>query len=616
MSFLDRELFGKASFSVEKRDRVGLIGANGTGKTTLFRLIAGELSPTDGTVSVSAGVKIGVVEQHACRDMNRTAYGEMLTVFSGLMRDEKRLEELRLLIDAGEDAERHIHEHAELTEAFTANGGLYYRSRAASMLSGLGFTEEEKDLKVSALSGGQRTKIALGKLLLSDSDLILLDEPTNHLDISATEWLEDFLQKYTGAAIIISHDRYFLDRVTNKTMEIAGGRIRMTRGPYSEYKRLREEQREYEIKVYEAQKEEIERIEGIIAQQKRFNRERNYITIASKQKEIDRIREKMVKPDADLRPVKLSFRSGAESGNDVLFVRNMSKSYGERTLFENADFNVYKGDRIFLIGANGCGKSTLLKCIIGREHPDSGYCRFGANLRLGYFDQTQAGLDSEKTVLEELYDKFPALTISELRGILGSFGFGGDDRDKIMRELSGGERARIALLELSMRQPNFLILDEPTNHLDIPSREALENALASYDGTMLCVSHDRYLINKLATALLILKDGELIKFDGAYDDYVSSLRPVAPAEKKEKEPNEYQLRKMRESAERKRQTRIRRLEEQIALLDEERGDIETQLQSEEVMSDYVRVAELSARLEEIDSEQESLMEEWESLFEV
>lgn len=612
MEFLDNVLFDKASFDIEEHDKVGLIGSNGTGKTTLFKLIAGVYEPADGGLFISSNAKTGYVEQHACSDFSKTAKEEMLSVFAHLEAMEKELEELHNIIDSSpENLSEFIEKQTALTEKYQSLGGLTFRSRANSMLTGLGFTTEEQNLPVGDLSGGQRTKISLGKLLLSDSNLILLDEPTNHLDIKSVEWLEDFLSKYNGTALIVSHDRYFLDKVTNKTMEIEHKKITVRKGNYSVYARLKEEQKEAERRKYEQQSKEVERIEGIIKQQKQFNRERNYITIASKQKQIDRIKEDMIAPDADEKSMKLKFEAGVVSGNEVIIVTNLSKSYGEKTLFKNVDLKVLKGERIFILGSNGCGKSTFLKAVLGKLLPDTGFSRFGANVQPGYFDQIQAGLDSDKTVLEEVYDKFPAFTISQLRGFLGAFKFRGDDINKKMCDLSGGERARTALLELMLKKPNLLILDEPTNHLDIASREVLEEALDGYDGTLFCVSHDRFLVNKLATKILILESGNLISFDGNYDDYAASLdNDVKPEEKKEKKPNEYQLRKERESQERKRKTRISRIEAEIKEIEEQQKLIENQIKSPETSADYSMLLELTEKLEDLISSQEKLYDEW------
>lgn len=612
MEFLDNVLFDKASFDIEEHNKVGLIGSNGTGKTTLFKLIAGVYEPADGGLFISSNAKTGYVEQHACSDFNKTAKEEMLSVFSHLEKMEKELEELHSAIDSSpENLSELIEKQSFLTEKFQSLGGLTFRSRANSMLSGLGFTAEEQNLPVGDLSGGQRTKISLGKLLLSDSDLILLDEPTNHLDIKSVEWLEDFLSKYNGTALIVSHDRYFLDKVTNKTMEIEHKKITVRKGNYSVYAKLKEEQKEADKRKYEHQAKEVERIEGIIKQQKQFNRERNYITIASKQKQIDRIKEDMVAPESDEKSMKLKFEAGAVSGNEVIIVTDFSKSYGEKSLFKNVDLKVLKGERIFILGSNGCGKSTFLKAVLGKLLPDTGFSRFGANVQPGYFDQIQSGLDSEKTVLEEVYDKFPAFTISQLRGYLGAFKFTGDDINKKMCDLSGGERARTALLELMLKKPNLLILDEPTNHLDIASREVLEEALDGYDGTLFCVSHDRFLVNKLATKILILENGKLISFDGNYDDYAASLNnDIKPEEKKEKKPNEYQLRKERESQERKRKTRISRIEAEIKEIEEQEKLIENQIKTPETSTDYSMLLELTEKLEELISRQEELYDEW------
>lgn len=611
MEFLDNLLFDKASFDIEEHDKVGLIGRNGTGKTTLFKLIAGVLEPADGNIFISSNAKTGFVEQHACSDFSKTAYEEMLTVFSHLITEENELEVLHDKIEkSGGSNSELIERQALLTEKFQSEGGLTYRARANSMLSGLGFTEEEKQLPVGELSGGQRTKICLGKLLLSDANLILLDEPTNHLDIKSVEWLEDFLSKYNGTAIIVSHDRYFLDKVTNKTMEIEHKKITVRKGNYSVFAKLKQEQREADRRKYEQQKKEVERIEGIITQQKQFNQARNYVTIASKQKQIDRIKAEMVAPESDEASVKLKFEAASVSGNDVIMIKDLSKSYGEKTLFKDASLNIYKGDRVFLLGENGCGKSTFLKTLLGKIQPDGGLCRFGANVQIGYFDQIQAGLSSSKTVLEEIYDKFPAFTISELRGFLGAFCFRGDEINKKMSELSGGERARTALLEMMLKKPNLLILDEPTNHLDIVSREVLEDALLDYDGTLFCVSHDRFLVNKLATRILILKNGELTEFDGSYSDYVESLSAPVKTARQEKKPNEYQLRKERESQERKRKTRISRLEDEIEQIENEKETVQNELADPSTAADYEKLIELTEKLNNLNCRQEELYSEW------
>ncbi len=612
MEFLDNVLFDKASFDIEEHDKVGLIGSNGSGKTTLFKLIAGIYEPADGGLFISSTARTGYVEQHACSDFSKTAKEEMMTVFAHLEKMEKELEQIHDIIDTQPDnISELIEKQSLLTEKFQSMGGLTFRSRANAMISGLGFTPEEQNLPVGDLSGGQRTKISLGKLLLSDADLILLDEPTNHLDIKSVEWLEDFLTKYNGTALIVSHDRYFLDKVTNKTMEIEHKKISVRKGNYSVYAKLKEEQKEADRRKFEQQSKEVERIEGIIKQQKQFNRERNYITIASKQKQIDRIKEDMVAPESDEKAMKLNFESASVSGNEVIIVTELSKSYGSKVLFKDVDLKVMKGERVFILGSNGCGKSTFLKSVLGKLLPDSGYSRFGANVQPGYFDQIQAGLDSDKTVLEEVYDKFPAFTISQLRGFLGAFRFRGDAIEKRMCELSGGERARTALLELMLRKPNLLILDEPTNHLDIASREVLEDALSGYDGTLFCVSHDRFLVNKLATRILILENGILKSFDGNYDDYMNSLNNVEiKTEKKEKKPNEYQLRKERESLERKKKTRIKRLEEEIEAAESEKDQIQAQLEAPETAADYELLMELTNKLDELTKTQENLYDEW------
>ena len=611
--FLDSTLFSSATFDVEENDRVGLIGANGTGKTTLFKLICGEYEPNSGSLFLSKNTKTGFAEQFACADSNKTVYDELMTVYAPLFRIESELEALHSEIERDPSPEL-IEKQSTLTEKFQSDGGLTFRSMGRSTLIGLGFGESDFNKSVRDLSGGQRTKLSLGKLLLSDANLILLDEPTNHLDIKSVEWLEDFLKKYNGTAVIISHDRYFLDKVTNKTMEIRHKKISIRKGNYSQYIKMRDEQILSDKRRFDNQMKEIKRIEGIIEQQKRFNQERNYITIASKEKQIERLKDDLPETDANIPVMKLDFSVNSESGNEVIIADSLEKSYDGKMLFKNVTLDIRKGERVFLIGPNGCGKSTLLKSLIGRVYPDKGYSKFGANVKPGYYDQEQRGLNLPKTVLQEVYDRFPNFTITQLRGYLAGFLFRGDDINKLMSELSGGERARVALLELSFSHPNLLILDEPTNHLDIESREVLEDALENYDGTMLCVSHDRYFINRLATKILAFDGTNIEPFEGNYDDYVNKVTSEQTAkEPKEKKVNEYQLRKERESAQRKRQTKIKKLEQSIADLDIQKEDIQNQL--DESSSDYESVLTLTSRLDEITKQQELLYEEWMNLSE-
>lgn len=611
--FLDSTLFSSATFDVEENDRVGLIGANGTGKTTLFKLICGEYEPNSGSLFLSKNTKTGFAEQFACADSDKTVYDELMTVYAPLFRIESELEALHSEIERDPSPEL-IEKQSTLTEKFQSDGGLTFRSMGRSTLIGLGFGESDFNKSVRDLSGGQRTKLSLGKLLLSDANLILLDEPTNHLDIKSVEWLEDFLKKYNGTAVIISHDRYFLDKVTNKTMEIRHKKISIRKGNYSQYIKMRDEQILSDKRRFDNQMKEIKRIEGIIEQQKRFNQERNYITIASKEKQIERLKDDLPETDANIPVMKLDFSVNSESGNEVIIADSLEKSYDGKRLFKNVTLDIRKGERVFLIGPNGCGKSTLLKSLIGRVYPDKGYSKFGANVKPGYYDQDQRGFNLPKTVLQEVYDRFPNFTITQLRGYLAGFLFRGDDINKLMSELSGGERARVALLELSFSHPNLLILDEPTNHLDIESREVLEDALENYDGTMLCVSHDRYFINRLATKILAFDGTNIEPFEGNYDDYVNKVMSEQTAkEPKEKKVNEYQLRKERESAQRKRQTKIKKLEQSIADLDIQKEDIQNQL--DESSSDYESILTLTSRLDEITKQQELLYEEWMNLSE-
>lgn len=613
ISFGQRDILINATFDIAKGDKIGLIGSNGCGKTSLFKAICGILEPADGKVIKAASTEIGFVEQHACAGSKLSVYDELLTVFSRLFEIEKELEELHRKIELTEGkVPQYIEMQAALTEEYQNKGGLTYKNRAHSCLKGLGFTAEEEKLPVSALSGGQRTKLSLGKLLLSEPDLMLLDEPTNHLDIRSVEWLEDFIGKFNGTVMIVSHDRYFLDKTTSRTLEIANKRLYQGKGSYSVYMKTKDLRLETERREYEKAQIEIKRIEKMIEQQKQFNQERNYITIASKEKQIERIKATMPELPPKEKTVKLRFAECVRAGDEVLIAENLSKQYDGKTLFKGVDIRLYRGEKVFILGPNGCGKTTLLGLIMNKFPKDDGISRFGHNVTVGYFEQTQKALMSEKTVLSELYDRFPTKTVSELRGYLGAFNFKNDDIEKLMCDLSGGERARVALLILILKKPNFLILDEPTNHLDFASREVLEEALQEYDGTILCVSHDRYFVNRIASKILYFDGESIVTYEGNYDDYLSFI--AGKTEKTEtkapKKVNDYKLRKELESQERKKKTRLQKLEGMLEEAQKERDGVNSLLASDEVMADYERIMELTARLEEINASIEEMELEW------
>ncbi|MBQ9945633.1 MAG: ABC-F family ATP-binding cassette domain-containing protein [Clostridia bacterium] len=613
ISFGQRDILINATFDIAKGDKIGLIGSNGCGKTSLFKAICGILEPADGKVIKAASTEIGFVEQHACAGSKLSVYDELLTVFSRLFEIEKELEELHRKIELTEGkVPQYIEMQAALTEEYQNKGGLTYKNRAHSCLKGLGFTAEEEKLPVSALSGGQRTKLSLGKLLLSEPDLMLLDEPTNHLDIRSVEWLEDFIGKFNGTVMIVSHDRYFLDKTTSRTLEIANKRLYQGKGSYSVYMKTKDLRLETERREYEKAQIEIKRIEKMIEQQKQFNQERNYITIASKEKQIERIKATMPELPPKEKTVKLRFAECVRAGDEVLIAENLSKQYDGKTLFKGVDIRLYRGEKVFILGPNGCGKTTLLGLIMNKLPKDDGISRFGHNVTVGYFEQTQKALMSEKTVLSELYDRFPTKTVSELRGYLGAFNFKNDDIEKLMCDLSGGERARVALLILILKKPNFLILDEPTNHLDFASREVLEDALQEYDGTILCVSHDRYFVNRIASKILYFDGESIVTYEGNYDDYLSFI--AGKTEKTEtkapKKVNDYKLRKELESQERKKKTRLQKLEGMLEEAQKERDGVNSLLASDEVMADYERIMELTARLEEINASIEEMELEW------
>lgn len=622
MTFIERNLFTDVSFDVEERDKVGFIGANGVGKTTLFKILNGEISPVSGTVTFSKNVRPGYMEQHACNNPRADVYHELLSVFDRLSDMETEISALAHQIDnKSGNLDKLVERQTMLIEQFERAGGLTYKSRTRSALLGLGFSENDFTMPVGNLSGGQRSKLCLAKLLLSQSNMLLLDEPTNHLDIDAIAWLEGFLRDFKGAMIIISHDRYFLDNVTNKTIELEHNRAMVYKGSYSEFVKKKESVNESLKNKYEHDLKEIKRIEGIVEQQKRWGQAHNFITAASKQKEADRIKDGLVAPESELETMRMHFEPRCESGNDVLICKNLAKSFDDKQLFKNVDIHIRKGERVFIIGGNGCGKTTLFRILTGKTPMNSGEYDYGANVEIGYFDQMQQNLDLSKTALDEVWDTFPNMTQTEVRSALASFLFKGDEVFKPLSKMSGGERARVSLLKLMLKGSNFLLLDEPTNHLDASSREELEKTLLDYSGTMLIVSHDRYFINKIADRILLLTNNGVKEYLGNYDYYLERTTAeksgAVPTEnkkdKKEKTQNDYFLQKQKQSEERKRQTKLKKAEAEIERLDEEIAKTQELLSSEEVAADYEKLMELSKLLEDLQKQQEEQYEIWEEL---
>lgn len=616
VDFGGKVLFENVSFDVNPGEFVGLIGANGTGKTTLFKVITGEIEPTEGGAFVGRNIKVGYLEQHACHGSVRTVYDEALSIFEPLMQMEAELEDIAAAIDNHEgNRDALIERQTRLNEQFQEQEGLTFRSRTRSALIGLGFNENDFYLTCDKLSGGQRAKLSMCKLLLSGSDLLLLDEPTNHLDIAGTEWLENYLSTFRGTVIVISHDRFFLDRLTNKTVEISHGKSHCTKGNYTEYLKLREERLESERRAYENQLAEIKRIEGIIEQQRSFARERNFITAESKRKMLEKKKAELVVPDPPLSKMRMKFTPVCETGNDVLKVSGLAKTFGFKRLFANADMEVFKNERVFVLGTNGCGKTTLLRILTKQQSADEGSFSFGSNVKVGYFDQSLESLRGGKTVIDEIWDEHRLFTEKTVRSYLALFLFRGDDVFKNVDNLSGGEKAKLCLLKLMLSGANVLLLDEPTNHLDIPSREILEAALEDFDGTIIAVSHDRYFINKLSSKIYRMTENGFEKFDGDYNAYagIALAQAKEKPKKAEQKVNLYKLRKERDSEMNKLKGRIKRAEEEIDRLDGEISATNEALSSPEAAADYEKIIELTQKLEELTEAQLEAMDEWENM---
>ena len=606
------------SFEVQKGDRIGLVGINGSGKTTLFKILNGEYTADEGSFTPARETSIGYMEQHVCRDMEKPAFDEVMTVFEPLLRMEAELERLNAEIAAvPDDIDALILKQTELNDRFIAEGGLTCRNRARSTLIGLGFAPEQIMAPIGVLSGGQKAKIQLAKMLLGESNLLLLDEPTNHLDIPSVEWLEDFLKNYSGSYIVISHDRYFLDAVTNRTFEIEHTRLTEYKGNYTKFLRLKEENRLAMQRVYDNTQREIKRIEGIIEQQKRFNQERNYVTIASKQKSIDRLEATLQKPEDEPDTIHFQFKASQRGGNDVLMAEDLALQFGDNRLFRHVNLDIKRGEKVFLIGPNGCGKTSLLKILLGIYRQTFGDYRFGANIDVGYYDQAQGNLDESKTVIDEIWDLHPYMNQTQVRSALAVFLFKGEDVYKPVKGLSGGERARVLLLKLMLSKANLLILDEPTNHLDIGSCEALEDALMGYDGTLLVVSHDRYLINKLADKIYYLEPDGTTLYLGNYDAYLEARQKKetakAAVQESVQKPNAYKLKKERAAEIRKKKSALARCEREVEEAELEIEELNAKLLDPAVASDYEQTLEITNQIAACKERSDALMNEWTAL---
>ena len=645
-SFNEIPVLRNVSFHIEDYDKAAIVGINGAGKTTLLRIIMGELSADEGIVTVSRDKTIGYLSQHEAVSGDNTIYDELLSVKQELIDLEQKMRavELQMKTASGDALQQLMNAYTNLTHDFETGGGYAYRSELTGVLKGLGFQEEEFGRSVSTLSGGQKTRVALGKLLLLKPDLIILDEPTNHLDMSSITWLETYLLNYRGAVIIVSHDRYFLDRIANKVIELDNTRATVFTGNYSDYAAKKEALRAAEYSAYMKQQQEIRHQEAVIEKLRSFNREKSIRRAESRVKMLNKL-EVLDKPTEVRADMHLTLEPKFTSGNDVLHVEELSKSFGSLTLFEHLGFDIKKGEHVAIIGDNGTGKTTILKMINELTAPDTGEIRLGSNVAVGYYDQEHHVLHMEKTLFEEISDDYPSLTNTEIRNTLAAFLFTGDDVFKQVRTLSGGERGRVSLAKLMLSEANFLILDEPTNHLDIMSKEILEDALNAYTGTVLYVSHDRYFINKTASRILDLNRHVLTSYLGNYEYYLekkdeqlalidaaaqaktsagphagslsaagaagSAAQPTSSSDTKQ----DWKARKEQQAARRKKENELRKCEEAIEQLETRNSEIDLLMASPGICTDVVRLQELNREKEENEAKLNDLYEKWELLSE-
>lgn len=621
-------ILSNIKLEIQTRDRIALVGRNGAGKSTLLKIISGQMSHDSGDIIKPKDVTIGYLAQNTGLESELSIWEEMLTVFAPLQRMEKELRQLEekmsssVILEDPVQYERILKEYDNLQIQFKDSGGYQYEADIRSVLHGLNFQTFDYSTKIATLSGGQKTRLALGKLLLTKPDILILDEPTNHLDIETLSWLEQYLQTYDGAILIVSHDRYFLDKVVTQVYEMSRKQIQKFIGNYSAYLNQKAEQYEREMKLFEKQQDEIAKLEDFI--QKNLARASTTKRAQSRRKKLEKI-DRLDRPQGDAKSASFHFEIERQSGNEVLHLENLSIGYQQEAISKDLNFRLTRGESVALVGPNGIGKSTLLKTIIEKLSPITGGIRFGSNVTIGYYDQEQAELTSNKRVLNELWDDYPNRPEKEIRTILGNFLFSGEDVLKVVSTLSGGEKARLALAKLMMQKSNFLILDEPTNHLDLDSKEVLENALVDYPGTILFVSHDRYFINRIATKVLELNESGCTEFLGDYDYFVEKKEEIielkALEEKKQPlasisaDKSSYHQDKEVKKQERQRKRKLEEIEARILQLEEDIEQYEHQLCDPEVFQNHEKVIEINLKNEQAKAELESLMEEWAELAE-
>ncbi|MDO5298745.1 MAG: ABC-F type ribosomal protection protein [Clostridia bacterium] len=606
------------SFTIQQGDRIGLVGVNGCGKSTLMRIIAGLDTQDSGELSIVRGTRIGYLAQQDMVTHGSSVWAELEKVYEPVFEMEKKLRALEAeMAEAHEDASRFSRlssDYDRLLRTFEESDGYSWRSMVSGVLNGLGFAPAQYEQNVDSLSGGEKTRLCLARLLLQKPDLLLLDEPTNHLDMETLGWLENYLSAYRGSVLVISHDRYFLDHVCTGIVEILMGNAEQYGGNYTRYIAQRQERFETRMRAYELQQKEIERQQAIIARYRMYNREKSIRAAESREKALDRM-EKLEKP-VDERAIHFRFEARRRTGEDVLKINGVSKSFGDKHLFQGFSLHVRAGDRIALIGPNGVGKSTLIKLITGDEAPDTGDIRYGSNVDIGYYDQHQSALHPEKTVLDEVWDRFPRMEQSDVRGALGMFLFTGDDVFQPIRTLSGGEKGRVALTALMLRKDNLLLLDEPTNHLDMDSREVLEDALSGFGGTIITVSHDRYFINRIADRIIEMQPGGVTEYMGNYDDYLEKKnRPVeqeAVAGKTRTELDKEKRReKMNRQALRQLKVRAQEAEKAVGLKEEEIARLEAQMADPALYADTAKASQVQRDYQRAQADLAALYEQWE-----